>query len=287
MCYSTQIFIDTLSGFIVFLFSFMLRQTHQVMDWLLLHPKENTRSSSRHTASLRCSDASDGSFLREARTDEIFSTWTHKSIVKREVQTRQDDCTLQCCRLISGYNLKWMQFQQSTIFKIYLPNIIIVNAKDCSFKMRLELWSWIVFIKTVSVVGESVLSQNQDVCESNSCERISTKLLTKHQYHKILTTHRLQTISIRTNFSDLKEPYSWINILRKRKKGRNYLRRSKRSSHRTVMSLDTELKRRKYKRNSKCHKYAMFKVNHWKFYRSILIFVRRDCLSFVSYCQWN
>ena len=55
------------------------------------------------------------------------------------------------------------------------------------------------------------------------------------------------------------ENHSWINILRRRKR-RRLRPRLKRSSTRTIVSLNT--KHRRHKSNSRCHKYAMFKVGH-------------------------
>ena len=106
----------------------------------------------------------------------------------------------------------------------------------------------------VAAIRESDLT---NPCLSSKCEKISTQLMSKHQYS--VSRHRKYHIS---DHQDTQDGF-WIRYLRKRrrKKFQQQQRdsRVKRSPTRTIVSVNTEYKT--FKKNKKCHKYAVFKVS--------------------------
>ena len=90
-----------------------------------------------------------------------------------------------------------------------------------------------------------------DPCIKTKCPKISTALLSKREFLRLKNISQSEKMKI--------QEHSWTKILRKRRKQRSFnQRRTKRSSARTIVSLNT--KHKTYHSNKKCHKYAVFKV---------------------------
>ena len=93
-------------------------------------------------------------------------------------------------------------------------------------------------------------------CSTTRCEKISTELMSKHQYTASKRKYH------HTDPPPDTQHGSWMGILRKRRRKKlpqQQRERIKRSPTRTIVSVNTEYKT--LKKNKKCHKYAMFKVS--------------------------
>lgn len=118
------------------------------------------------------------------------------------------------------------------------------------------IWSTLLLTFHLSnLVTAWTESGSVNPCISTKCEKISTELMSKHQY----------SVSRRKyNPGHHQDPRdgSWIRFLRKRRRKKHEQQRgerTRRSPTRTIVSVNTEYKT--FKKNKKCHKYAMFKVS--------------------------
>ena len=106
-----------------------------------------------------------------------------------------------------------------------------------------------------TLVAAGTESSSLNPCISTKCEKISTELMSKHQYSVSRRKYKL------SDHQDTQDG-SWIRFLRKRRRKKRQQQRgerSRRSPTRTIVSVNTEYKT--FKKNKKCHKYAMFKVS--------------------------
>ena len=119
-------------------------------------------------------------------------------------------------------------------------------------------WRLLVFsLHWATVIEASSLDSGfVDPCSTTRCEKISTELLSKHQY----------TVSKRkyphSDYQDTQHG-SWMGILRKRRRKKlpqQQRGRIKRSPTRTIVSVNNP-EYQTLKKNKKCQKYAMFKVS--------------------------
>ena len=110
----------------------------------------------------------------------------------------------------------------------------------------------------LNIVASSKEASPVNPCISSKCEKISTQLMSRHQYTVILRKYKTGDTQDHKDTQD----DSWIRFLRKRRRKKlqqQRERRIKRSPTRTVVSVNSEYK--SFKKNKKCHKYAMFKVS--------------------------
>ena len=110
-----------------------------------------------------------------------------------------------------------------------------------------------------NIITTSLDSGFVNPCSRTRCEKISTALMSKHQYSASQRKYQ---------HPDHLDPQhgSWMGILRKRRRKKlpkQQRGRIKRSPTRTIVSVNTEYKT--LKKNKKCHKYAMFKVSVSKY----------------------
>ena len=102
------------------------------------------------------------------------------------------------------------------------------------------------------VFGASMGQGGLNPCRRTKCPRISTALLSREELFKIQNFCGRET-------SRPKIEQSWLKVLKKRReKSFHRTPRIKRSSARTIVSLNTT--QTLTLNNKKCHKYAMFQV---------------------------
>ena len=122
-------------------------------------------------------------------------------------------------------------------------------------------WSqlFVLSLHLTNIAAASFDSGFVNPCSTTRCEKISTELMSKHQYNASKRKYQ------HTDHPDTPHG-SWMGILRKRRRKKlpqQQRGRIKRSPTRTIVSVNTEYQT--LKKNKKCHKYAMFKVSVSKY----------------------
>ena len=107
-----------------------------------------------------------------------------------------------------------------------------------------------------SIVRTSFDSDFVNPCSTTRCEKISTELLSKHQYAASKRKYQ------HTDHQPDTQHGSWMGILRKRRRKKlpqQQRGRIKRSPTRTIVSVNNP-EYKTLKKNKRCQKYAIFKV---------------------------
>ena len=121
----------------------------------------------------------------------------------------------------------------------------------------------------VSLAGRQIL----DPCKKETCPEISTNLLSSYEYfllRKSDSNKNLKNNNTQTKNANREETFYGIPFGNSKSSKRIY--RLKRSQARTIISLNTNHTMEKVKMdpkrfwsNTKCHKYAIFKVFYYSF----------------------
>ena len=118
---------------------------------------------------------------------------------------------------------------------------------------------WKLFVFSLHLASRAATTLDSGLvnpCSTTPCEKISTELMSKHQYAASQRKYH------RTDHPDTQHG-SWMGILRKRRRKKlpqQQRGRIKRSPTRTIVSVNNP-EYQTLKKNKKCHKYAMFKVS--------------------------